>query len=177
MASMENRVQTLGREVVNLQTDHREAFGKLEQDKENFMMAINDELAKQNVTIGHVITEAQVQFAEIKAGLQDLFNRTQMAVTNLEAKVTALSEEVKRGGGVGGADRLSGRGYIPQKHMVPEVFTDKIHEWRQWQEDVEDYMDTINPGMKALLQAINREDDVVDEEWRRNKSSQFSDKL
>ena len=52
-------------------------------------------------------------------------------------------------------------GYLPQKHMIPTTFSDKPEEWRQWQEDIEDYLDSINPGIKALLQEINKDADEV----------------
>ena len=56
------------------------------------------------------------------------------------------------------------QGYLPQKSMIPKTFSDKVDEWRQWQEDVEDFMDTLNPGMKALLQEIDGLEEM-DSDW------------
>ena len=50
--------------------------------------------------------------------------------------------------------------------MVPKTFADKVEEWRQWQEDVEDSLDSVNPGMKMLLVEIDGETDMVDEDFR-----------
>ena len=48
------------------------------------------------------------------------------------------------------------RTWIPTaEEHVPKVSKDKHEEWRQWQEDVEGYMDTVNPGMNALLEEVS----------------------
>ena len=55
---------------------------------------------------------------------------------------------------------------MPQKSMIPKNFTDKADEWRSWQEEVADYVDTMTPGMKKVLAEIAQETDVIDELWR-----------
>ena len=37
------------------------------------------------------------------------------------------------------------------------------------QEDVADYLDSINPGMKQLLEEINKLQDPVDDKWRSDR--------
>ena len=69
------------------------------------------------------------------------------------------------------------KGYLPQKHIIPNIFTDKVEEWRTWPEDVEEYFDSINPGMKELLQDIGKEQDEVNEEWRDQRELQYSDRI
>ena len=59
------------------------------------------------------------------------------------------------------------KGCLPQKSMIPKNFTDKADEWRSWQEEVADYVDTVTPGMKKVLAEIDQETDVIDELWRR----------
>ena len=53
-----------------------------------------------------------------------------------------------------------------QKSMIPKNCTHKFDEWRSWQEEVADYVDTMTPGMKKILAEINQETDVIDELWR-----------
>ena len=48
--------------------------------------------------------------------------------------------------------------------MIPKTFIDKLEDWRSWHEEVEDYLDTVNPGIKRLLEFIDKEKDVVDGE-------------
>ena len=39
--------------------------------------------------------------------------------------------------------------------MIPKNFSDKADEWRSWQEEVADYVDTVTPGMKKVLAEID----------------------
>ena len=50
--------------------------------------------------------------------------------------------------------------------MIPENFTDKADEWRSWQEEVADYVDTMTRGMKKVSAEIDQEMDVTDEPLR-----------
>ena len=54
------------------------------------------------------------------------------------------------------------RGYLPTKSMIPKSFSDKIDEWRSWSEDVVDWIDTVNPGMKEVLKEIDEMEDWND---------------
>ena len=57
----------------------------------------------------------------------------------------------------------SRRGYIPTKFTIPKSFTDKGEKCRQWKEDVADYWDLANVGMKELLEEIDVEVERVTE--------------
>ena len=50
-------------------------------------------------------------------------------------------------------------GYIPQKDLIPKVFNDKPEDWRAWREDVLEWIDASNPGIKDVLEAINKWED------------------
>ena len=40
------------------------------------------------------------------------------------------------------------------KNTIPKTLSDKEEEWRQWKEDVMDFLDSQNPGMKEFLEQI-----------------------
>eukprot|EP00973_Karenia_brevis_P037538 5179959-Karenia_brevis.AAC.1 len=57
------------------------------------------------------------------------------------------------------------QGYLPHKTTVPKTLGDKVENWRMWKEDVMDFLDTSNPGMKELLKTVEKETDLVTKEW------------
>ena len=157
-AAMETRIKSIEEALDSMKIKLDQELGKLESDKQAFLSATSDALQLQKVELGHVVEGARAEFNNLgsqqrqqQQNLEALYQQTQEAVLGLRTRVTDVEEEMKKDKG----GRQEGRGYMPQKNMVPSVFSDKIEEWRQWQEDVEDFMDTANPGMKALLQEIN----------------------
>ena len=69
------------------------------------------------------------------------------------------------------------KGYLQVKNLTPKTFGEKPEEWRTWKEDLEDFMDTINPGMKAFLKAIAAEGEVINNEWKEEKRLEYNDKI
>ena len=52
------------------------------------------------------------------------------------------------------------------KNMTPKQFGNKEECWREWVEEVRDYLDLVKPGMRDLLIAAEKETDmVVDVGW------------
>ena len=86
-------------------------------------------------------------------------------MTNLQQRVVHLESNTS------GAHH--NKGYLPQKSMIPKNFTDKADEWRSWQEEVADYVDTVTPGMKKVLAEIDQETDVIDELWRHARETKY----
>ena len=46
--------------------------------------------------------------------------------------------------------------------MIPKNFTDTADEWKSWQEEVADHVDTLTSGMKEVLVENDQETDVID---------------
>ena len=57
--------------------------------------------------------------------------------------------------------------------MIPKNFTDKADEWRSWQEEATEDVDTMTPGMKKVLAEIDQETDVIDELWRHARGTMY----
>ena len=86
------------------------------------------------------------------------------AVAAVERRVKAVENALAVGalGHRTPRDDMSGRpdeGYIPKKDLIPKVFNDKPEDWRAWREDVLEWMDASNQGIKEVLEAINKWED------------------
>jgi hypothetical protein len=57
------------------------------------------------------------------------------------------------------------------------VFSDKAEDWRQWHDDVMDYFDNVNPGMKEVPKEVEGETDVVDEGWVLDRHDRHTAKI
>ena len=75
--------------------------------------------------------------------------------------------EVESNGGAKHDTGSSGaaRGFLPLKTMVPKVFGKTDSEWRRWQDDMIEYFDLVQPGMKALLKVLEKGSDEPDDNW------------
>lgn len=50
------------------------------------------------------------------------------------------------------------------KDLVPETFSKK-EEWKKWRTDVENYIETIDSGMKAVAKTVANEKEEIEETW------------
>ena len=54
-------------------------------------------------------------------------------------KSCPVEESIKKAGGTAGGQKKNG--FLPDKMMVPKVFTDDIATWSKWKEEVAKYFD------------------------------------
>ena len=66
---------------------------------------------------------------------------------------------------------------MPQKYAIPKTFSDKPEDWRAWQEELADYLDTKNPGIKQFLKEVDMERDPIDEHWKSARASMYPPKV
>ncbi len=114
-----------------------------------------------------------MQREEVVAMLQRFEALVERRVETVEVARVALAgrvgdlEERVRGVELGGraqpsGERVSSRpneGYIPAKMMMPKNFGDKPEEWRSWKEDVLDWINAHNSGVKDILVEIAKWED------------------
>ena len=151
--------------TANMRGDLTDALNKIDKEKEVFTDAVGIKLVEGENKINLVVQDAQKKFAELETGLKELFQQTAAAIHQLEAKVMNMEAQ-----GHGTANHQGS--YLPQKNMIPKVFSDKAEEWRQWTEDVADYMDSQCAGLKELLMEIDGTDEDIDDNWRKRKRDQ-----
>ena len=52
------------------------------------------------------------------------------------------------------------KGFLSEKDGAPKEFEGKVEKWREWKESVLDYLERLEPGMKAVLEEAGREPGV-----------------
>ena len=156
---MERRLEEIENNIIGIKRDMGSIITQFNTDKKTFTDEIEGEFQKHKLFLAEVVEGARKEFGELRGGLNDLYTKTEMTVTNLQHRVNALEA------GSSGPGKTV-KGYLPQKSMIPKNFSDKAEEWRIWQEEVADYIDTVTPGMKEVLEAVDKEEGVVDELWR-----------
>ena len=99
----------------------------------------------------------------MKVEAQAVHFRTQTLVDEAIEKIERRLKVVEEGGRVsslrGGLPQRPSEGYIPQKQLMPKCFNDKPEEWRSWREDVLDWIDSVNPGVKEVLEELGKWED------------------
>jgi hypothetical protein len=138
MVSMEEKIVNLEREVLVLQGTVAQLVGSLNVEKIQFMDAVQTEFAKHKLGLAEVVTAAQVKFLEV------------------EERLRASEKEKSTTGGK--------KGFLPDKMMVPEKFSDDITHWRKWKEMVAKYFDEGREGLKAIMDEVGRSTTPVDVE-------------
>ena len=172
---VEERVNALEIMMAKVRDDLNEFMTKFGTDKIQFMDGINLEFVKQQNSMNEVVQQAASQFEVFRGELQGLHSRTEQAVINLDIKIVEL-EKKTQGHGQGQAQGAY-RGYVPQKSTIPDNFSGKSEDWRAWQEEVMDYFDSIRPGMKKLLEEVEKMDEAANEQWRRRNRRLYDQKL
>ena len=61
------------------------------------------------------------------------------------------------------------------ENMNPKPFGSREEHWRDWVDEVLDYMDVVKPGMKELLTVAerSRDNEVVDEAWAKLRNPEL----
>ena len=81
-------------------------------------------------------------------------------------------------GGAPGGGHEKRRGYLPEKKTVPEEFSgEDLRQWRDWVEDMEDYLDQITAGMQDFLKSFVRKEEPADSAWRAQVAGQYDVKV
>ena len=156
---MEARLGVLEQELSGLRRDLADTLSQFNKQKTDFKDATELEFTQHKLILGEVVEGARTEFVNIKAAVNDLYAKTEASIGEIQQKIISMENTAG-----GGRDRTGG--YLPQKNMIPKPFSDKAEDWRQWSEDVADYLDSVNPGMKQLLDEINKLQDPVDDKWK-----------
>jgi len=106
--------------------------------------------------------EAMARFAAIEAEMQMIDVKVDMVEAEgdtLEGRVKELEERDRDSSLRARFPQRPSEGYIPQKQLMPKSFNDKPEEWRAWREDVLDWIDSVNPGVKEVLEELCKWED------------------
>ena len=144
--------------------------GSLSNEKTQFTKDVNAAFDEHKAALQAVVNHARDEFLKIKSGVAGLHDNTAQAFLEVKAKVELLEAELQhRNSGntnnSGGTGPGHQRGFLPMKSLVPAVFGSAEDQWRSWQDDIADYLDTVRPGMKRFLKAAEQENGVMDAQW------------
>ena len=157
------RADDIENELMTMAAETKGNFTQFETDKATLLTQLNGEFDKHKTAIGSIIADAQAKFDQLHCSIQDLNGKTAQAFCQVKEAVDKLkSGEIGKGSADSGGKF---RGYLPAKSMVPKPFDNQEDKWRNWQEDVADYLDAIQPGMKAFLKAVEMEGGDIDMAW------------
>ncbi len=92
--------------------------------------------------------ETKRKFEEMSASLHVTFAEVKKKLDELDAK-----QQTSHGG-------EKSRSYLPLKSMVPRRMDHDITKWRAWRDDVLDYLDAVNSGIKEFLKGATKIKDV-----------------
>ena len=138
---------------------------------------LSKEFTQHKLMMGEIIEGARKEFAGLKADLKQLYDATDAALKVVMKKIDDVELDKAGGGEARGGTSWKNKGYIPEKHMIPKTFSNQEDEWRQWQDDVSDYFDHMNPGMRKFLKLVEAETEPVTEDWVKSKSADHAGKV
>jgi hypothetical protein len=158
VVAMDQRVDALEQEMIVLKQHLQQQATSVASQKQELINQLNDELAKHRLVMVEIVDAAKKEFTTVHLAVKHLYDEASGAVVELKERLDGVEKSSgKQSGGM--------KGYLPVKAMLPNAFTDKPEDWRQWQEDMMDYLDNITPGMKTFLKEVADETETVDEEW------------
>ena len=100
--------------------------------------------------------EVMAMFASFEALMENRVETVEIARVALEGRVKDLEDRDQASTLRGRGRDSPSEGYIPAKMLMPKTFSDKPEDWRSWREDVLDWIDAVNPGVKDVLEAISK---------------------
>ena len=173
LAAMEGRMKHVEESLGKLRGDMAEFARTLNEQKANQEDDLNKEFASHKLAMREIIEAARTEFSDIKQSLTNLHTATDAALKEVVQKVN----DVENKGGGNSGNGWKAKGYIPIKSMVPKTFNNQEDQWRQWQDDVMDYFDSITPGMRKFLKEVELETEPVGEAWLTEKAGSHDEKV
>ena len=145
--------------TVEMQTYSRD----LSAQKSELMRDLDAEFDSHKLALANVVNAAREEFGKLQSHITGLHAQTAQTFAEVREKVEAMEKDFRQGGRDKGPDKSSG--FLPIKSMVPPVFGNNEDKWRSWQEDVADYIDSQQNGLKEVLKGAERQTDPIGDSW------------
>ena len=171
-ADTSQRLDALEGETIAAKVDSTNWSVEFGKEKTELLSKIGEEMLKYKSALMSIADVSKKDSDMVRQGMQDLHDKTAAAFQQVQEQVKGFGMTAPRVVGDTGGHKY--RGYLPTKQMVPKTFDGTEERWRSWQEDVMDYMDTVQPGVKDLLKAIEVTKERVDREWLRSHSGKHT---
>ncbi len=119
-------------------------------------MTLRGFVKHRQLTMAVAREELMALFASFEALMENRVETVEIARVALEGRVKVL-EDGNQASTLWRRGRDSpSEGYIPAKMLMPKTFSDKPEDWRSWKEDVLDWVDSVNPGVKDVLEEVGK---------------------
>lgn len=168
--AVQERMDHISATVIRFGDDTDGLRTTMENTTTTALQQVNEQFSIHQAALMTVINEARAEFDSLKRNLQGLYGGTGATFQEVHNKVRALEQEVQNlrtnppsGGNGGGGGGM--RGFLPTKSQVPKTFGKKESDWRMWQEDVATYLDTMEPGIAAVLKRVEKATTEIDSAW------------
>ena len=165
MKTLQETTVGLGDQLEQVTADLRKYATGLASEKLAFAESLNAELDEHKSALAAVVNGAREEFAILKGHITELHGNTAQTFGEVKLKVEKLEADIQRGSVGKGPSYAVTHGYLPMKTMVPAVFGGTDEQWRGWQEDIADYVDSQKRGMKGVLKAAEKEIGPLDDFW------------
>lgn len=166
-AQLENQRITMEDEILK-------GFAAGKNDVGQVLQAASNGFDVLKTEIETVVSGARDEFQKMNDNLSVLYNNANSAVVDIKGRLDLLEAG---GQGQGHGHSYQGaRGYLPTKNTIPKTFDCKLEEWRQWKDDVLDFFDENNKGMRAFLVEVQKED-TIDDSWLQAREQVLGSKI
>ena len=114
------RIEDLTRELGEIKGQMANYASAMQEQEIQFKDKIQRDLAAQKTAIMVIINDANAEFKNVNDRHQGLIEKLELSVAAYETRFEGL-----QGQGGPGADSSKPRGYLPQKNMIPNTFSDQ----------------------------------------------------
>ena len=125
--------------------------------------------------VERLLTEQGNKQADTITSLQDLYNKADASIREINTKFQNLP-----GSGVGGGGEKKWRMSSP-KDLEASIFSGKEEDWPRWREQIQDYVEAVHGGLKHVLEIVGdhkkevtettfKEAELLDEEWKQREA-------
>ena len=148
----------------------------IDKEKEEVLKSLNNELDMHKATLSQVVSDARVEFDGVRRDINALFGGTGQGFQEVKAKVESLEQEPLqfRDSGAGGGGGAKHKGFLPIKEQLPGKFGKNEDEWRRWQEDVSEYLDTMQPGLRDVLKDAEKATMEISATWLQDEAARHT---
>ena len=167
MTTIEARISSLEAEFSTIKIQMKSQFKDLDAQKADLLDQLNVEFAKTKMGLTEVVEHAKVEFVKIRSDLQAICGNAAAAFDEMGKRIDGI-EKTKAG---------QNKGYIPIKNLIPKEYKDRGDGWRQWQDDLLDFLYCSNPGMRSFLKDVEAQTEELKDEWMQMMKDKYGAKV
>ena len=125
--------------------------------------------------VERLLTEQGNKQADTIASLQDLYNKADASIREINTKF-----QNPPGSGFGGGCGEKKWRMSSPKDLEASIFSGKEEDWPRWREQIQDYVEAVHGGLKHVLEIVGdhkevtettfKEAELLDEEWKQREA-------